>query len=46
MKDLAYVNLEPNNGGIILDISEGGLCFNSPPPFNALKRFVCGFLPQ
>ena len=26
---LAYVNLDPDNGGIILDISEGGLCFRS-----------------
>jgi hypothetical protein len=32
VKELAYVNLEPNNGGIILDISEGGLCFQSPAP--------------
>jgi hypothetical protein len=32
LKDLAYVNLEPNTGGIILDISEGGLCFQSPAP--------------
>ena len=32
LKELAYVNLEPNTGGIILDISEGGLCFQSPGP--------------
>jgi cell division protein FtsN len=25
----AYVNLDPNNGGAILNISEGGLCFQS-----------------
>src|SRR6202521_5996550 len=29
---LAYVNLDPDNGGIILDISEGGLCFQSTGP--------------
>lgn len=29
---LAYVNLEPNNGGNILNISEGGLCFQSAAP--------------
>lgn len=29
---LAYVNLGPDNGGIILDISEGGLCFRSTGP--------------
>ncbi len=25
----AYVNLDPNNGGVVLNISEGGLCFQS-----------------
>lgn len=29
---LAYVNLDPDNGGIILNISEGGLCFQSTAP--------------
>jgi len=29
---LAYVNLDPDNGGTILDISEGGLCFQSTGP--------------
>lgn len=29
---LAYVNLEPNNGGIVLNISEGGLCFQTLGP--------------
>ncbi len=28
----AYVNLDHNNGGIILNISEGGLCFQSSAP--------------
>ncbi len=28
----AYVNLDPNNGGVILNISEGGLCFQSTAP--------------
>src|SRR5215469_294561 len=28
----AYVNLGPDNGGIILDISEGGLSFESRAP--------------
>jgi hypothetical protein len=32
VKGLAYVNLDPDNGGIILDISEGGLCFQSTGP--------------
>jgi len=25
----AYINIEPNNGGIVLNVSEGGLCFHS-----------------
>lgn len=29
---LAYVNLDPDNGGVILNISEGGLCFQSTAP--------------
>lgn len=32
VEGLAYVNLEPDNGGIILNISEGGLCFYSTTP--------------
>lgn len=32
VEGLAYVNLEPDNGGIILNISEGGLCFQSSIP--------------
>src|ERR1700688_2807852 len=26
---LAYINFEPNNGGIVLNVSEGGLCFQT-----------------
>ena len=29
---LAYINFEPNNGGIVLNISEGGLCFHLVAP--------------
>lgn len=32
VKGPAYVNLDPDNGGIILNISEGGLCFQSTAP--------------
>jgi hypothetical protein len=32
VEGLAYVNLEPDNGGIVLNISEGGLCFRSSNP--------------
>jgi hypothetical protein len=31
----AYINIEPNNGGIVLNVSEGGLCFHS---FDPVKR--------
>ena len=32
LKNLAYVNLEPDNGGILIDVSEGGVCFRSAAP--------------
>ena len=32
VEGLSYVNLEADNGGIILNISEGGLCFQSNIP--------------
>jgi hypothetical protein len=37
----AYINIEPNNGGIVLNVSEGGLCFHSfdPVPHNETIRF-------
>jgi hypothetical protein len=38
---LADINFEPNNGGIVLNISEGGLCFHSIAPVqrNSTIRF-------
>jgi hypothetical protein len=37
----AYVNIEPNNGGIVLNVSDGGLCFHSFDPVqrNGAIRF-------
>jgi cell division septation protein DedD len=32
VKGLAYINLDRDNGGIILNISEGGLCFQATAP--------------
>jgi len=29
LDQLAYLNIEPDNGGIVLNVSEGGLCFRS-----------------
>jgi PilZ domain/SPOR domain len=35
MERHAYINIEPNNGGIVLNVSSGGLCFHS---FDSVKR--------
>jgi cell division septation protein DedD len=32
VEGLAYVNLQPDSGGVVLNISEGGLCFHSSTP--------------
>ncbi|MGC1686358.1 MAG: PilZ domain-containing protein [Candidatus Acidiferrales bacterium] len=32
INQLAYVNLEANNGGIVLNVSEGGICFQAVAP--------------
>jgi len=41
MEKHAYINIEPNNGGIVLNVSDGGLCFHSfdPVPRNGKVRF-------
>jgi hypothetical protein len=39
----AYVNLGPDNGGIILNISEGGLCFQSTAPVQRTKAIRLWF---
>lgn len=41
---LAYINLDPDNGGIILNVSEGGLCFNSPAPLQQTGTIHFWFL--
>ena len=48
VKELAYVNLAPDNGGIILDVSEGGLCFQSRAPVYAVDaiRFWFSYRSQ
>jgi hypothetical protein len=38
LKGLAYVNLDRDNGGIILNISEGGLCFESTAPVQCTEK--------
>ena len=41
MERLAYINIEPNNGGIVLNVSDQGLCFHSIAPVvrNGKLRF-------
>lgn len=41
LKSLAYLNFEPDNGGIVLNISEEGLCFHAFAPLevNAKASF-------
>jgi hypothetical protein len=41
MERHAYINIEPNNGGIVLNVSSGGLCFHSFDPVqrNGTIRF-------
>ena len=35
VEKIAYLNLEEDNGGIILNVSEGGLCFHSIIPLHS-----------
>jgi len=37
VSDLAYVNLDPDNGGTIVNISEGGLCFQARAPIHKIE---------
>lgn len=41
VQDFAYINIEANNGGSVLNVSEGGLCFHSIAPVrrNGTIRF-------
>jgi PilZ domain/SPOR domain len=43
VEGLAYVNLGPDNGGIILNISEGGLCFRSAVPVQRTEKIRLWF---
>jgi cell division septation protein DedD len=36
LETLAYINLDPGNGGMMLNISEGGLCFRAVVPVQKL----------
>jgi hypothetical protein len=39
---LVYISFEPDNGGIVLNVSEGGLCFNAVAPIQQTGKIrVC-----
>ncbi len=37
IEKLAYVNLGPNNGGVVLNVSEGGFCFHAVAPMHQTR---------
>ena len=37
VETFAYINIEPSNGGSVLNLSEGGLCFHSIAPIQRSK---------
>jgi hypothetical protein len=39
LDQLAYLNIEPDNGGIVLNVSEEGLCFRSMGPVQSDGQF-------
>jgi hypothetical protein len=43
---LAYINLESNNGAIVLNVSNGGLCFHAVDPVRRSETIRFWFLNQ
>src|ERR1043166_6384131 len=39
----AYINIEPGNGGSVLNVSEGGLCFRADAPVERNKTIRLWF---
>jgi hypothetical protein len=46
MERLAYINIEPNNGGIVLNVSDEGLCFHSIAPVERNGKLRFSLLEQ
>src|SRR5258708_38096191 len=46
MEKLAYIHIEPNNGGIVLNVSGQGLCFHAIAPVEKNARFRFSLLEQ
>src|SRR6266446_10226253 len=42
----AYINIEPSNGGSVLNVSEGGLCFHSIAPIHRSETICFWFREQ
>ncbi|MGZ4790046.1 MAG: PilZ domain-containing protein, partial [Terriglobales bacterium] len=43
---LVYVDLKPDNGGIVLNVSDGGLCFQAVAPVKKHQSFSVSFSDQ
>lgn len=46
MERLAYINIEPNNGGIVLNVCEEGLCFHAIGPVERNGKLHFSLLKQ
>src|SRR5450631_301457 len=46
MERLAYIDIEPNNCGIVLNVSDEGLCFHSITPVEKNGRLLFSLLEQ
>src|SRR6266852_1237007 len=46
VEGFAYINIEPSNGGSVLNVSEGGLCFHSIAPIHRSETIRFWFREQ
>ena len=46
VEGFAYINIDPNNGGSVLNVSEGGLCFHSIAPVHRNRTIRFWFAEQ
>jgi hypothetical protein len=46
VETFAYINIEPSNGGSVLNVSEGGLCFHSIAPIHRSETIRFWFWEQ
>jgi TonB family protein len=43
---LVYIDIKPDNGGIVLNVSDGGLCFHSVAPIQDHQSIALSFFEQ